>query len=138
MCEPDLSPCLFECAKANEDTALYFDVRYQYPVGPVCDWPSEIDCINEPPPFCVVDEDCQDNEYCDQSGNCVIGCRNNAVCGECGECIDHLCKEPECCNDSDCQVIDFFCKEIKSHSCLLRMFILFWTTMQPPGVLQRQ
>ena len=100
VCEPDLSACLFECAKASATEALYFDVRYQYPVGPVCDWPSEIDCYM--PDECLVDEDCLDNEYCDD-GKCLEGCRNNAACGTCGECIDHECTEPECCLDSDCQ-----------------------------------
>ena len=28
----------------NGQWALSFDVRYEYPIGPVCDWPVIVDC----------------------------------------------------------------------------------------------
>ena len=53
-CGPAGETCLFECAACqtemnsnplcNGQWALTFDMRFQYPVGPVCDWPSAIDC----------------------------------------------------------------------------------------------
>jgi len=121
VCEPSLQPCLFECAPMPGGGALYFDVRYQYPVGPVCDWPSAINCTNKPAecgqcevwqecvtgengetictPNCKIDPHCQENEYCDFSeggeGNCVEGCRNGGACGNnvqpCGTCENHIC-----------------------------------------------
>jgi len=132
VCQPDLTDCLHECARADENSALYFDVRYQYPYGPVCDWPTNIDCINRPiecgqcevwqdcvelengyicTPDCHIDPHCNDDEYCDYpdggEGNCHIGCRNNSTCGvnskPCGTCTNHICQEPECCTDEDCQ-----------------------------------
>ena len=54
-CGPDYEACLFECAHCGVEVAgcqgqeaLSFDPRYNYPVGPVCDWPSNIDCTNTP------------------------------------------------------------------------------------------
>ena len=45
---------MFECAHCPEDEvmcrnqqALSFDMRYQYPDGPVCDWPSNVDCDHD-------------------------------------------------------------------------------------------
>ena len=32
----------------NDQWALTFDESYQFPYGPVCDWPSNIDCTNKP------------------------------------------------------------------------------------------
>ena len=53
-CGPAGETCLFECAACQTEMnsnplcdgqwALTFDVRFQYPVGPVCDWPSTINC----------------------------------------------------------------------------------------------
>ena len=63
-------------------------MRYQFPVGPVCDWPAFVDCGNEenednfatlePEPRCHVDEECLPydddcslipdcNELCDEN-----------------------------------------------------------------------
>jgi len=131
VCQPDLSDCLHECARADENGALYFDVTYQYPEGPVCDWPANIDCDNKSPdcgecevwqecvedgtnyictPDCKIDPHCKDDEYCDfpegGDGKCQKGCRNNEVCGKnvqpCGKCVNHVCDEPLCCTDADC------------------------------------
>jgi hypothetical protein len=51
-----------------------------------------------------VDDDCDATEYCDTDHSCEVGCRNGADCSKCGECVAHVCQEPECCDDSDCEV----------------------------------
>jgi hypothetical protein len=59
-------------------------------------------------PDCKVDDHCSDDEYCDYpdggQGLCKPGCRNGADCGKCGDCVAHVCQEPECCTDADCEV----------------------------------
>jgi len=122
-CSPQ-GPCLFECAPCpadsglcNNQEALSFDCRYQYPVGPVCDWPGNVLCVGStqrpttstttPDPGCITDDDCQDNEWCDTSGFpgvCRIGCRDDSGCSatSCSTCVEHVCHDPECCGDSDC------------------------------------
>ena len=55
-------------------------------------------------PECKQDSHCTAEEYCNEGGNCVKGCIESDVCGSCGQCVDHVCQEPECCLDSDCQV----------------------------------
>jgi hypothetical protein len=59
-------------------------------------------------PDCKVDDHCLDDEYCDYpdggEGLCKPGCRNGADCGKCGDCVAHVCQEPECCTDADCEV----------------------------------
>ena len=59
-------------------------------------------------PDCKVDDHCSDDEYCDYpdggEGLCKPGCRNGADCGKCGDCVAHVCQEPECCTDADCEV----------------------------------
>jgi len=124
VCQPDLSNCLNECAPMdNQGHALYFDYNIPYPMGPVCNFPEQINCTNKDPecqcevwqtctedwqctPDCVLDTHCDDTEYCDYpdggDGNCLIGCRNGVDCGGCGICENHLCSEPECCSDADC------------------------------------
>ena len=51
-CE-DERPCMWECGSCggpsgpemcNGQWALSFDPQYQYPVGPACDWPVNVDC----------------------------------------------------------------------------------------------
>ncbi|XP_023348280.1 protein psiQ isoform X2 [Eurytemora carolleeae] len=103
VCEPDQAACLFECAKASEDGALYFDVRIQYPEGPVCDWPAVIDCEMGDEPECLKDEDCLETEYCADDSKCKVGCRDDSTCVPCGECKSHVCTTPECCSDADCE-----------------------------------
>jgi len=134
VCKPDLTDCLFECAPMVGGS-LYFDVSIQYPDGPVCNYPSVIDCENKPytcqcevwqdcidgylcTPDCKLDTHCNDDEYCDYpdggEGICWKGCRNNSTCEGCGTCVNHLCDTPECCTNSDCPVgncVDNFCTE---------------------------
>ena len=60
--------------------ALVFDVGYQYPEGPVCDWPGNVDCSRDvcnemdPRPECCQDSDCQSicsDAFCSTNFNCV-------------------------------------------------------------------
>ena len=56
-------------------------------------------------PGCTSDTSCPTDEYCDTSEHqCKEGCRGGNNCGTCGECVNHICMEPECCQDSDCEV----------------------------------
>ena len=88
-CRVDGSVCLTECASCPDGSSLCegkgllsFDVRYQYPQGPFCDWPSNVDCSTsvcdemDPRPECCQDSDCQNDDiypdaYCSTSFNCV-------------------------------------------------------------------
>ena len=60
-------------------------------------------------PLCSVDADCAQGEYCSTEG-CITGCITGNSCGTCGECVNHICQEPECCQDSDCKVIKLHCE----------------------------
>merc|ERR1711976_1045641 len=78
-CSPS-GPCLMKCATCEvspqcPDGTLEFDCRYQYPVGPVCDWPSAVNCTNDNPcditqVECCSEYDCQPGEIC-VDGSCV-------------------------------------------------------------------
>ena len=79
-CGPAGETCLFECAPCQAEIntnplcdgqwALTFDVRFQYPVGPVCDWPSTINCTLG----CPEDAECCNNLDCNKcsSGYCNL------------------------------------------------------------------
>lgn len=128
VCNPDLSDCLHECAPAdNEGNALYFDFSIKYPDGPTCNWPFEVNCTNKentckqckPSEQCILCEDCPDcPEPCLDGGiKCV--CKEGSSCinnnsRPCGTCTNHVCIEPECCTDEDCngaKCIDGKCGE---------------------------
>jgi len=104
-CGPNYETCLFECANCqhseNENPqcagqwALTFDVRYQFPVGPVCDWPSAIDCTLT----CPETAQCQENSDCNDCGG-----------GYCN--VDCTCTYPNpcsCSSDQDCDNFDGMC-----------------------------
>eukprot|EP00088_Acartia_fossae_P015768 TRINITY_DN1872_c0_g1_i3.p1 TRINITY_DN1872_c0_g1~~TRINITY_DN1872_c0_g1_i3.p1 ORF type:complete len:575 (+),score=73.51 TRINITY_DN1872_c0_g1_i3:154-1878(+) len=119
VCEPDLSDCLHECAPKPGGGALYFDFNIDHEHGgPVCNWPEVVDCTNKPEvcgecqPWeeCVKCIDCTDCPGCENAGDddwtciCKEGgtCQgNNAIA--CGTCSNHVCEEPECCTNEDCQ-----------------------------------
>jgi len=128
-CSPS-GPCLMKCATCEvspecPDGTLEFDCRYQYPVGPVCDWPSAVNCTNDNPcditqVECCSEYDCQPGELC-VDGSCVsrstpTPCPNEC-CGD-EDCADGFmcdadgsCKcSTECCADSDCNE-GFTCDE---------------------------
>jgi len=104
--------CLFECApcggpsnqQCNGQWALTFDPSFQYPVGPVCDWPSNIECGT------VCDTDLPAYECCE-----------NADCNQCdgGYCsLMFQCVYPgpcECTLDSDCTNYDGVCNVPAPH-----------------------
>jgi len=103
-----------------------------YHGGPTCNYPQLINCTSKPAecakceawqdcqimddgsviclPDCKLDVHCNDDEYCDWEeggdGSCQKGCRNGKPCGsgssQCAECVNHVCNEPECCDNSDC------------------------------------
>ena len=57
-CGPEGETCLMECAMCQREIgevemcedrwALTFDVSYQFPIGPVCDWPANVECSRCP------------------------------------------------------------------------------------------
>ena len=77
-----METCLFECANCQPNLgenpscmgqwALTFDVTFQYPVGPVCNWPNIIDCTLT----CSEDDECQENSDCSlcSGGYCNMDC----------------------------------------------------------------
>ena len=91
----------------NGQWALSFDVRYQYPLGPVCDWPSTINCTNGgcedhvPRPECCSDEECANGcpgSHCSHNFQCIY----NEHC--------------ECTLDADCDHFDEVCNLPPPHT----------------------
>jgi len=95
-CGPENEICLFECAPCGKDEnpdlckgqwALSFDYNIQFPDGPVCNWPSIIDCDNTPGEC-----DCLDWQTC-VNGKCIPQCQednhcpNGYECDDCGWCV---------------------------------------------------
>jgi len=73
-CGPS-GPCLFQCGECEfcgPNNRLSFDCRYQYPVGPVCDWPDKVNCTNDNPctDDCCSAADCPGGVCID--GSCVL------------------------------------------------------------------
>jgi len=145
-CGPAGETCLFHCAPCGdlcpEWNGLSFDCRYQYPLGPVCDYPDNVNCSNHIPcpacdtcafdwqicdegtncvcsPECREDPDCADDQYCDPDGVCQLGCRSSEGCTAttCSECLDHQCVDPGCCADEDCP--DGVCLNGECVSCIV-------------------
>ena len=87
----ELSLCLYDCYPCpieqvelcDGQSALTFDPSYSYPLGPVCDWPANVDCKNGH--RCSPGEECDHVQYCGRSV-------------EPGYCEFHDC----CSEDSDC------------------------------------
>jgi len=123
-CGPRVETCLFECAgcqteigqiaMCNDQWALTFDPSYQYPEGPICNWPNTIDCHNGV--RCTVGDDttcehnglcgtCVDPGYCHYKPCCAVDsdCDKNE-CGKCEEMDNGIltCNYPTCCTDDEC------------------------------------
>jgi len=105
-CGPDYESCLFECAHCggssnplcNDQEALSFDPSFNYPVGPVCAWPSTIDCTNSPGEC-----DCLPWQTC-VGGKCIPQCEEDSDCPSGYECSDcKWCEGLTCTADSDCK-----------------------------------
>jgi len=104
-CGPSYEACLFECAHCpypdpmcKGQQALTFDKAYQFPDGPVCDWPSNVDCINGPG-----DCDCLEWQTC-VGGACVPQCEDDTHCPAGYECSDcKWCEGHSCSTDSECK-----------------------------------
>jgi len=92
-CGPTFEVCLFECAHCNNEQmnnplckgqqALSFDPTIQWPIGPVCNWPTTIDCDNGEVPC-----DCQPWQSC-VNGKCTPQCTEDSHCPQgyhCDEC----------------------------------------------------
>ena len=102
-CGPNGESCLLECANCQHAIgenancagrwALSFDVRFQYPDGPVCMWPRHIDCSAavcdemDPRPECCQNSDCQNvgsddycpDAYCSTNFNCLNTCQEETT-----------------------------------------------------------
>jgi len=142
------APCAIDNPQCMGQEALSFDCRFQGELGPVCDWPDVVECVGStarpttstttplptttvttttptttPDPGCITDDDCEDNEWCDTSGFpgvCRIGCRDDSGCTatSCSTCVDHVCHDPECCDDGDCpDVTDLICSICSANLC---------------------
>lgn len=73
-CGPS-GPCLFQCGECEfcgPNNRLSFDCRYQYPYGPTCDWPNNVNCTNDNPctDECCSEADCPGGQCVD--GSCVF------------------------------------------------------------------
>ena len=110
-CGPDGETCLFECASCQSELgsnplcegqwALTFDVRFQYPVGPVCNWPSTINCTLG----CPEDAECCNNLDCNK---CSSGyCNLDWTCS-----YDPPC---ECSSDAECENYEGVCNVPAPH-----------------------
>jgi len=111
-CGPELETCLFQCAPCGDSPLcinpygqkqeyLSFNYTIQYPDGPVCDWPANIDCSNKPG-----DCDCLPWQTC-VGGKCTPQCEENSHCPDgydcdCKWCIGHMCADNSECKQNMC------------------------------------
>ena len=148
MCSPE-GPCLMQCPSCNKnpstcpDGRLQFDCRYTVPVGPVCDFYSNVGCHNCEE-TCAANN-CPGDTECDTSTNCECSdCKTDADCSSGEKCCDRQCavscdgditttSKPtptdapcptECCSDDDCEVIQSFLP-------IMTKFIDAWTPWIP-------
>jgi len=106
--------CLFSCAPCGMECGNYdglvFDCRYQYPEGPVCDFPDNVNCTNgystnskyptnptQPatPSTPKPTDPTHGPGYCESDGDCTGM--------TCSQCLNNQCFDPECCTDEDCE-----------------------------------
>jgi len=131
ICSPE-GPCLMQCAPCVPnpgncpDGKLQFDCRYTVPVGPVCDYYTQVGCHNCEE-TCAANN-CPGDTECDTSTDCKCSdCKTDADCSSGEKCCDRQCAvtcddEPtptpttpptttstntpcptECCSDDDCE-----------------------------------
>jgi len=129
ICSPE-GPCLMQCAPCVPnpgncpDGKLQFDCRYTVPVGPVCDYYTQVGCHNCEE-TCAANN-CPGDTECDTSTDCKCSdCKTDADCSSGEKCCDRQCAvtcddDPtptpattttttntpcptECCSDDDCE-----------------------------------
>ena len=125
-CGPAGETCLFECAPCQAEIntnplcdgqwALTFDVRFQYPVGPVCDWPSTINCTLG----CPEDAECCNNYDCNKCswGYCNLVTKYHILTELYLPVQDWTCTyDPpcECSSDAECENYDGICNVPAPH-----------------------
>jgi len=112
-CLTSCAPCGIECG--NYD-GLVFDCRYQFPVGPVCDYPDNVNCTNgyttdtNYPTHPTVPTTTTPEGYCKSDADCTGS--------SCSHCVNHMCVDPECCTDDDCgDITNMVCSVCDMETC---------------------
>ena len=121
LCGPDGETCLNECAHCGGPTnpvlcedqwALTFDPSIQYPDGPVCNWPIELDCgetvscdVAKPEFECCENQDC-----CACPGHCYCAFNSDESASQCV--IETPC---DCQSNTDCSGFDGVCNVPPPH-----------------------
>ena len=107
------APCGIECG--NYD-GLVFDCRYQFPVGPVCDFPDNVNCTNgyttdtNYPTHPTVPTTTTPEGYCKSDADCTGS--------SCSHCVNHACVDPECCTDDECgDITNMVCSVCSMDTC---------------------
>ena len=107
------APCGMQCG--NYD-GLVFDCRYQFPVGPVCDYPDNVNCTNgyttdtNYPTHPTVPTTTTPEGYCKSDADCTGS--------SCSHCVNHMCVDPECCTDDDCgDITNMVCSVCDMETC---------------------
>merc|ERR1712002_632893 len=97
---------------------LVFDCRYQYPVGPVCDFPDHVNCTNgystsNRIPTTTTPKTTTTTHpegYCESDADCTGS--------SCSHCVNNQCVDPECCTSDDCaDVTDMVCSVCDMETC---------------------
>jgi len=119
-CGPAGETCLVECphcggpsnSQCEDRWALTFDPSKQYPVGPVCVWPVDLDCggslvcdINKPEYECCANDDC-----CPCPGTCYCAFNDDESSSKCVQEKPCTCE-----NNSDCLNFDGTCNVPPPH-----------------------
>jgi len=115
--------CLFECASCPPDNdqcmgeeALWFDCKYQFPEGPVCDWPNGVDCTTSTPkptnvpttdPITTTKSTTTTTKAPTTTTTPEGFCLADEDCSNtpCSSCENQQCVDPECCEDANCPLI---------------------------------
>ena len=112
-CLTSCAPCDMQCG--NYD-GLVFDCRYQFPVGPVCDFPDNVNCTNgyttdtNYPTHPTVPTTTTPEGYCKSDADCTGS--------SCSHCVNHACVDPECCTDDECgDITNMVCSVCDMETC---------------------
>jgi len=121
LCGPEGETCLNECAHCGgpnnpvlcgDQWALTFDPSFQYPLGPVCNWPVELDCgetlvcdVAKPEYECCENQDC-----CACPGHCYCAFNSDESASQCVQ--ESPC---DCTSNSECAGFDGVCNVPPPH-----------------------